>query len=92
MGNWQKSLVDWASENMGRGRVWAYRYKEIETWWLTDLVFSGREAKGDFIVDYKDDREGSSSRKSGRETDLQEDGLMMKWARASRLWGMGKWD
>lgn len=32
MGNWQKSLVDWASENMGRGRVWAYRYKEIETW------------------------------------------------------------
>lgn len=32
MGNWQKSLVVWASENMGRGRVWAYRYKEIETW------------------------------------------------------------
>lgn len=25
MGNWQKSLVVWASENMGRGRVWTYR-------------------------------------------------------------------
>lgn len=25
--DWQKSLVDWANENMGRGKMWVCRYR-----------------------------------------------------------------
>lgn len=51
------------------------RYGHVRT--EIDLLCGRREVKDYFSMDYRDDREGQSLRKLGRETDLQKDSLIL---------------